>query len=42
MSSLDERLNQIISHSAFEELDNDFINSAPITSIPIVKYDSVP
>lgn len=42
MSNLDERLNQIISHGASEELDDDFINSAPITSIPIVKYDSVP
>ena len=42
MSTLDERLNQIVSHGASEGLDDDFINSAPITSIPIVKYDSVP
>ncbi len=42
MSNLDERLNQIVSHGASEGLDDDFINSAPITSIPIVKYDSVP
>lgn len=43
MNNLDERLNQIISHGASEEfVDDDFINSAPITSIPTVKYDSVP